>query len=75
MSVDREAIVTALGETHSFTRRQGVGVAEFTAGLARSMQQTVVYKPVEDNPAHTLVEGQKSQSIARGLARKSILHR
>lgn len=47
------------------------GLASITAGYARFLGQTVFHDPLEANPAHALVKGNKTPHIARSLARSA----
>lgn len=47
----------------------GFSLAAFTAGLARQCNQSVVRDPVDDEPAHGLVVGNKSKKVRRALAK------
>ena len=47
------------------------GLASIIAGHARSLRQEVFHNPVESNPAHALVKGKKTPSIAKSLARSA----
>lgn len=71
LSVDRAWIVIAAGGDVSTTRQDGVGVAQFSAGFARSLDQEVDPDPVEGNDAHALVKGDKrrgNRRVAKRLA-------
>lgn len=65
LSVDRAWIIEAAGGDHSTTKQDGVGVAQFTAGFARSLDQVVDPNPVEGNDAHALVTGDKRRGNRR----------
>lgn len=47
---------------------EGYGLASLTAGAARSCHQGVVRDPVEDEPAHAIVFGNKTRGNRRCLA-------
>lgn len=49
----------------------GYGLAGFSVAIARTLKQQVEHAPVPCNPAHTLVVGQKPQSIARKFAEQA----
>lgn len=75
LSVDRASVLSSIGRDYSYTRRNGVGVAEFTAGIARGLEQEVVPDAEPDNPAHALVIGDKrrgNRRVAKSLADASI---
>lgn len=68
MSVDRghyRSIEESLENYGTF------GLAVLLASAARQLGQTVVADPDLLNPAHALVRGHKSRSVARSLARAS----
>ena len=69
LSVDRAWIVEAAGGDFNTTKQGGVGVAQFTAGFARSLDQIVDPDPIEGNDAHTLVKGDKSRGNRRAARR------
>lgn len=71
LSVDRRELVEAAEKDFTFTMRQGAGVAEFSARLARDLDQEVREDPIPDNPTHALVIGKKSKRVGRQLARQS----
>ena len=48
---------------------EGFGVVAITAGLARALRQGMVRDPVEGEPAHALVVGEKPGSVRRALAK------
>lgn len=76
LSVDRSLVVLALGHDHSYTRQSGAAVAQFSAGLARTLGQEVVADPEPDNPAHALVVGDKKpggRRVARTLAQSAVI--
>jgi hypothetical protein len=50
----------------------GFCLASFTAGLARSLQQGVVRKPLATEPAHAEVFGRKTEGVRRKLARAAV---
>lgn len=49
----------------------GFGVASVIASFARDLQQEVVPDKLLLNPAHALVKGKKTKSVARALARSA----
>ena len=49
----------------------GYALASITAGTARECNQKVVRDPLEQEPAHGLVVGQKTQGTRRRIARAS----
>lgn len=69
MSVDR-AEYRPLNETMDGC--WGHGCAAVSTELACALDQDVVADPLLLNPAHALVKGKKTKSIARKLARKSV---
>jgi len=69
LSVDR-AMYWDVAET--LRGYNGYGVASIVASFARGLQQEVVADKLLLNPAHALVKGKKSKSIARALARSAI---
>lgn len=74
LSVDRARIVEASGGDAGVTMQDGVGVAEFTAALARGKgaSQIVEGDPTPDNPAHAIVRGAKPKAVARFFANSSV---
>jgi hypothetical protein len=68
LSVDWSIFSTPT-QTQSRFSEKGYGVAAITVGFARELNQEVVWAPLMDNKAHSLVKGKKSQSIRRQLAR------
>jgi len=69
LSVDR-AMYWDVSET--LRGYDGYGVASIITSFARGLQQEVVANKLRLNPAHALVKGKKSKSIARALARSAI---
>lgn len=55
--------------TRTLIGYSGYGVAEIQAGFARSLGQQVIHRPLAENPAHSQIEGRKSRSVARSLAK------
>jgi hypothetical protein len=49
----------------------GYGLASITAGLARQCGLGVVRRPIDKDPAHAEVIGQKTKSASRKLAKGS----
>ena len=47
------------------------GIAEFTAGFARSLGQAIVCAPEPDEPEHAYVVGRKSRATQRAFCRGS----
>ena len=68
LSVDLAKLTTP---EQSLSDCASYGLASITAGHARSLGQEVFHDPVESNPAHALVKGKKTASIARSLARSA----
>lgn len=68
LSVDRASYWAAAETLRGYN---GYGVAGIIASFARSLQQEVVSDKLLLNPAHALVKGKKTKSIARGLARSA----
>lgn len=69
MSVDR-AEFRSLDETLDGCPNHGCAAVE--TGFARGLDQEVVADPMLLNPAHALVNGKKTKSIARRLAKNSV---
>jgi hypothetical protein len=69
LSVDR-AMYWDVSET--LRGYDGYGVASIITSFARGLRQEVVADKLLLNPAHALVKGKKSKSIARALARSAI---
>jgi hypothetical protein len=57
----------AIGSHH------GYGLASVTAGKAREQRQVVCRDPQPEEPAHALVEGQKTGAVKKALARAAVL--
>jgi hypothetical protein len=51
----------------------GYGLVEFSAGLARSLDQGVTHTPTTEEPAHGSVTGDKSRAVIDGFKRGSRL--
>jgi hypothetical protein len=66
MSVDR---ATLYSPTQSLEDYSNCGLASFTAGFARELQQEVIPAPVLFNPAHALVKGKKTKGMCRRFAK------
>lgn len=66
MSVDRAAYRRTADTLHGYS---GYGISALLAALARQHGQIVRADPQLLNPAHALVEGSKSKSVARAFAR------
>jgi hypothetical protein len=66
MSVDRAEYCTPDQTLHGYPTH---GVSAFLASFARQQAQQVVSAPELFNPAHALVNGAKSKSVARAFAR------
>jgi hypothetical protein len=47
-------------------------LASVTAGLARSLNQGIMRKPLDDEPAHAEVFGKKTDSVRKKFARAAI---
>src|SRR5262249_29876451 len=69
LSVDRAAYWDVAETLRGY---DGYGVASIITSFARKLQQEVVADKLLLNPAHALVKGKKSKSIARALARSAI---
>ena len=68
LSVDLARLTTP---QRSLSGHPSYGLASITALLARSLGQEVVHNPLEVNPAHALVIGNKNLGTARSLARSA----
>lgn len=70
MSVYRRDVIDREGDVPArvMAGREGYGFASFTAGYARSKNQTVCSDPLPDESAHAVVCGPKPKSIRRWLA-------
>lgn len=66
MSVDRAKYRPPDESIHQYPE---YGLAGFDAALARELEQKVESQPELLNPAHAVVRGKKSKSVARRLAR------
>ncbi len=73
-SVHAEPILAANGLDWAFCLKDhpDYSLAKFTAGLARSRELPVVPKPLEGDPAHTEVHGNKSPSKQKALRDGSV---
>lgn len=69
LSVDRAAYCDVASTLRGF---QSTGVVSIVAALARELNQEVLAEPSLLNPAHALVKGKKTKSIARALARSAL---
>ncbi len=74
MSVDI-ASMTALERSFKKLKRRGFGLASFSVGLARGLNQQVAHEPVPLNYAHGSVIGRKSKTVRRKFARMAQLER
>lgn len=61
----------ALGPDAVLAGHEGYALAAFTAGLARACGLQITRAPTEDQPAHALAAGRKTDSVRRRLARGS----
>ncbi|MBZ0168327.1 MAG: hypothetical protein K8F29_02645 [Kofleriaceae bacterium] len=68
MSVDVARVTTPQRVLSEYSSH---GLASITAGYARSLEQDVFHDPVENNPAHAIVKGNKPPRIAKSLARSA----
>ena len=68
LSVDLARLTTP---QRSLSRHPSHGLASITALVARSLGQEVIHNPLNINPAHALVIGNKSLATARSLARSA----
>ena len=68
MSVDVARLTTPQQSLSGYVSH---GLVSITAGHARSLRQEVFHAPLETNPAHALVKGRKTDSIAKNLARSA----
>lgn len=50
----------------------GFCLASVTAGLARSLNQGIMRKPLEEEPAHAEVFGKKTDSVRKRFARAAV---
>ncbi len=66
-----EVIRTERGPEDVLAGHEGFALAEFRAGLARSLNQGVARDPVPEEPAHAVVFGKKSGSVRKTLAKES----
>ena len=73
MSVVIASTLLALGRSAEDVLRghEGFALAAITAGLARLCHQAVVRDPKEDEPAHGLVIGKKTEFVSRCFAKGS----
>lgn len=51
----------------------GYGLAEFTASLARRLDQGVTHTPTEEEPAHGSVTGEKTRAVINGFKLEAVL--
>jgi hypothetical protein len=49
------------------------GLSIIKTGFARSLNQIVFHSPLEDNKAHSTVQGKKSRSIRKKLAESALI--
>lgn len=73
MSILIAPVMTELGlsSANAIDGHPGFALASITAGLARECSQKLVRDPLENEPAHGLVVGRKTQGTRRRLARAS----
>ena len=71
LSVDLHSVLSEAGYSVNFTLRDhpAYGLASITAGQVRAANQLVCRDPLPSNPAHALVVGNKTSSVARQLAK------
>ena len=70
LSVDAESLLAAHGLDWHFSLHgyQGYSLVRFRAGVARALGLAVIPRPIpNENPAHTEVDGKKTQGIANSL--------
>ena len=60
-----------MGQDHTYTMQDGAGVAEFLVADAIEVDLECVADELPDNPAHALINGNKTKSIQRHLKRRS----
>ena len=75
MSVVLEDVLKELGRPLDSAldgHGDGFSLVGFEAGIARSCDQGVAREPVEGEPAHGVVFGNKTRSVRRALARSSV---
>lgn len=72
LSVDRAMLTTTEQTLREHPKH---GIAAFTAGLARELEQEVVPDASLFNRAHALVKGSKPKSVKRRFAREAELIR
>jgi hypothetical protein len=65
-------IQSGRGPEHILHGHDGFALAEITAGLARAKAQGVIRDPLPQEPAHGLVFGNKTDSVSRALAKRSV---
>ena len=68
MSVDLARLTTP---EKTVSQYPTCGVVGFLAGLARKLEQRVLYDPIPGNIAHSKVKGHKTKSIRKKLAKGS----
>jgi hypothetical protein len=59
------------GQAAVLAGHEGYGLAAFTAHLARECRLRIARAPTDDEPAHAVVVGRKTDSVRRRLARGS----
>lgn len=71
LSVDAEPLLIANGLDHTFSLKgyTNFALVAFPASAARDKQLAVIPKPLNDNPAHTEVNGKKSYGVQKHLVR------
>lgn len=74
MSVLIAADVLSSGRTADSVLQSfsGFAMASFTAGLARSCRQGIARQPLDDEPAHAIVFGRKTDRVKKRLAKESL---
>ncbi|MEK7996279.1 MAG: hypothetical protein AAB403_20965 [Planctomycetota bacterium] len=71
MSVDVEEMLIANGIDWNFSLKQHPvhSLMRLLAAVPRSLQQAVVAVPIDGNPAHAEVRGDKTNAVARSLSK------
>jgi hypothetical protein len=67
-----EVLACGRDPTSVIAGREGFCLASVTAGLARSLKQGIVRRPLPSEPAHAEVFGPKTESVRKQFARSAI---
>lgn len=69
VTLGREARAAGVTPVRALARFPGYRLVSVTAGACRAVEQAIARDPTEEDPHHALVEGRKTKSTRRELAR------